>query len=156
MPHIAPLKIYNGQHRGIAILITVLVAFIVLSIVTAVVVSMNWTTLRIEAAQDENFPVFRREILARSLANTIAESVFNGKINLNTDDGLITSNTVKLEEGGVKLYAKLAVQRYDTAYVIRAQVSKTANFTLEETTAVTARIPLPITEEKQLIWNTVN
>lgn len=156
MTFFAPLKIYERRHRGIAILMTVLVAFIVLSIITAVVVSMNWTTLRIEATQNENFPVFRREILARSLTNTIAESVFNSEINLSTGDGMVTSNTIKLEESGVKLYAKLAVQRYSTAYVIRAQVSKTANFTLEETTAVTARIPLPITEEKQLIWSTVN
>lgn len=156
LPFTIRLKLYERRRRGIAILITILIAFIILSVITSVVVSMNWGTLKIEGRQNENFPVFQREVLARSLVNAIAESVFAGKININIGDGIVTSNTVKLEDGNIKLYAKLAVQKYSTAYVIRAQVSKTANFVLEETTAVTARIPLPITEEKILIWNTLN
>lgn len=80
LPLIIRLKLYERRRRGIAILITILIAFIVLSVITSVVVSMNWGTLKIEGRQNENFPVFQREILARSLVNAIAESVFAGDI----------------------------------------------------------------------------
>ena len=119
--------------------------------------SMHGKTLKTEIGHREHLTSYRRELLARSIANAAAESIYDGADYGDLSAGAAASAPVKIAGGDAALYAKISMQKFDSVYVIRAQVSEAEDFANGATTSVTAKVPLPLSaEEKRLIWSTVN
>lgn len=150
-------EIHQLKHPGAVSLAAVLIAFAFLSIMAAVSFSMHGKTLKTEIRHREHLTSYRRELLARSIANAAAESIYDGADYGDLSAGAAASAPVKITGGGAALYAKISMQKFDSVYVIRAQVSEAEDFANGATTSVTAKVPLTLSaEEKRLIWSTVN
>ena len=63
------------KRPGAALIAIVLVGFLVLSLVSAVVISIAWNTLRVEAWQTEQIEKIRLDYLARTAAKAVTDEL---------------------------------------------------------------------------------
>ena len=63
------------KRPGAALIAIVLVGFLVLSLVSAVVISIAWNTLRVEARQSEQIEKIRLDYLARTAAKAVTDEL---------------------------------------------------------------------------------
>ena len=63
------------KRSGAALIAIVLVGFIVLSLLSAVVISITWQTLRVEAWQIEQIEKIRLDYLARTAAKAVTDEL---------------------------------------------------------------------------------
>lgn len=96
------------KRPGAALLGIVLVGLIVLSIVSAVAISIGWNASRMEAWQTQNIERRRLDALARSAANMVAEAI-SSDTNL---DKFGTAGTV--EDGVTSDVTKIVTEPSDT------------------------------------------
>ena len=129
MPHFYNTKTsVPRRHRGMFFLITVLVAFELLSIVSATILSANWYTLRSESVLAGEKSVSagpRGTMLARSMVIAAAEIISAAA---SSSDSTLNSNTITINDGNTKLYSKVSVSRTDNKYTITSKVSTESTF----------------------------
>lgn len=140
MPHFHNTKTsVPRRHRGMFFLITVLVAFELLSIVSASILSANWYTLRSEsvlAGEKSISAGSRGTMLARSMVIAAAEIISE---DVSLSDGTLNSDTVMIDDGNIKLYSKVSVSGTDNRYTITAKVSTESNFPNNSTKTCTSK-----------------
>lgn len=151
-----PTALRAVKHAGVAVIATVLVCFMLLSVLAAAVTSQNWNTQRVEISANQSFAVVQRELLARTLINAAAESIYENKalyLKKLTLETPATSGIINLKDGGTSLYSRLTLSRFSTGYEIKAEVSKSQKMALEDTSVIYATI---VPDERRIIWETSN
>ena len=63
------------KRSGAALIATVLIGFIVLSLLSATVISITWKTLRVESWQTEQIEKIRLDYLARTAAKAVTDEL---------------------------------------------------------------------------------
>lgn len=142
------------RHKGVAFLITVLISFALLAVVSAVVVSMNWSTLRAEGVLTGKERInagMRGDMLACSLVITAAE-ILSADVYASSITGTLTSNTMAFADGDTRMYSRVKVKKESGTdrFTITAEVSTENGFPSDK--AKTCSKKAEYKKGRNLVW----